>query len=180
MTDTRRWDVQIDVQDDHDIRGHVNKAVAILMAELHNHGIRATVTAFDADGDGYNSWDHPTDTTLDPELRGYMESGYTSEKVNEVFNRIRKQTGINLVCVWDYVDYFGAGGSSNFYVDLGTGTLHELAGDMWRWLNIAPDDPDCPQDPGQPATWIGGPTTIRLDELAWYDNFHNHATYDHR
>jgi hypothetical protein len=115
---------------------------------------------------------------IDPELRGAMQDGYTSEDVNRILGQISDESGIQLVCVWDYYDGC-TGGNSDFYIDPEDGgPLRHLAGDLWRWLNEDPDGPDSPQDLGNPATWIGGVSDHHPDNLAWDDGFHNLAMHD--
>ena len=66
MPSTRRWDVQLDVHGDHDIRPQANTAINQLLAHLGNDGIRCGVAAFDADGNAYNTWDNHADTVAAP------------------------------------------------------------------------------------------------------------------
>lgn len=86
-----------------------------------------------------------------------MAEGYTSEDVNRVFGRMRGVFGVELVCVWDYFDAYGRG-LPNLLRD--RHGLHELAGDLWSWLNDDPNDPATPHCPGSPATWLGAPAEV--------------------
>jgi hypothetical protein len=106
------------------------------------------------------------------ELRASMIDGYTPDDVNRAFGRIRDSLGIDLVCVWEYHDDFGYGGDSDFYVRSTNGAVHELAGDLWPWLNRSVDDPDAPAHLGDPATWTGAVADV-TDDLG--DGFHNAA-----
>jgi hypothetical protein len=117
-------------------------------------------------------------TRIDPELRGSMQDGYTSEDVNRVLGQISDDCGLRLVCVWDYYEGF-TGGDSNFYVDPEDGgPLRELAGDLWRWLNEDPDDPDTPVHPGDTTAWVGSTTAMYPNAMAWDDGQHNLAVRD--
>lgn len=115
----------------------------------------------------------PLDDVAD--LRGSMIDGYTSETVGSVLGRVSDASGVLLVCVWDYVDDYGVGGNSQFYVQDAEGRLRELVGDLWPWLNGDPDDPDTPGSPGAPESWIGDEAEITTDELHHTDGSHNYA-----
>lgn len=130
-----------------------------------------TLAAIAADHPCHRRW---SDTPA-PELRGCMEDGYTAEDVNRVFGQIHHDCGITLVCVWDDHDAYGPGGNSQFYVDTGSGTLLELAGELWRWLNENPHSPNSPPHPGAPTTWAGDLVEFCLDDLPWHDGRHNYA-----
>lgn len=117
-----------------------------------------------------------TRAAIDADLRGCMEDGYDSDKVNSVLGAISDASGLMIVCVWDFYDEYGPGGNSDFYVDPEDGgPLRELVGDLWRWLNSDPDDPDSPDSPGDPGTWTGSATSLHPDNLAWNDGRHNFA-----
>ncbi|MFE3205764.1 hypothetical protein [Embleya sp. NPDC059237] len=84
------------------------------------------------------------------DLRGSMDDGYDQDRVNKVLGRLNETFGTRLVCLWDYVDPFGFGGDSNFYLEDTRGRLRELVGDLWGWLKHPVDAP--------PGTAIAGPT----------------------
>lgn len=67
-----------------------------------------------------------------------MVDGYDADDVNRVFDRLEEATGLSLVCVWEYFDSFGVGGNSQFFVALEDDRFHEVAGDLWQWLNGDP------------------------------------------
>lgn len=106
------------------------------------------------------------------DLRGCMRDGYTPEQVNRVFGRIRDQAGVRLTCVWEYLDGYGFGGNSQFYVD-GDEYLYAVDGDLWRWLNGDPHDPTTPASPGAPASWRGAQAEVPRCQAD--DGFHNRA-----
>jgi hypothetical protein len=111
------------------------------------------------------------------DLRGYMVDGYDSDDVNRVFDRLEEATGLTLVCVWEYFDSAGVGGNSQFYISLEDDRLHEVAGDLWEWLNGDPECGSTPVTPGAPAAWIGA----RADFAAGFeydDGRHNCAIRD--
>jgi hypothetical protein len=110
-----------------------------------------------------------------PGYAGAMIDGYTSEDVDRILGAFSAATGLNLICVWDFNDEAGTGGSSDFYVCGRDGDTFELAGDLWRYLNGDPGDPDSPATPGDPFTWVGAPAG--LPERA-YDAGHNQAYVD--
>lgn len=114
----------------------------------------------------------------DNPLRGSMIDGHTSEDVNRVFAVFSQACDLTLVCVWEYVDGYGTGGHSQFYVQ-GRDGLHELAGGVWGWLTADPDDPDAPKDLGEPASWVGPLSNeVTLSGCEWSDGFHNLAIRD--
>ncbi|MFI6603839.1 hypothetical protein ACIBHX_47050 [Nonomuraea sp. NPDC050536] len=108
------------------------------------------------------------------DLRCSMVDGYTSETVNSALGRITAASGRFLVCVWDYVDAFGTGGNSQFYVQEAEGLLRELVGDLWPWLNGDPDAPET-TSPGTPDSWIGEIAEVTTEDLRFTDGFHNYA-----
>ena len=109
------------------------------------------------------------------DLHGCMRDGYTDDDVNGVLGQLGETAGLNLICVWDYVDTWGPGGNSDFFVLAPNGQLHELTGDLWRWLNDHPDDPQAPTHPGSPRTWVGPPAGQTTDTCAWNDGRGNFA-----
>lgn len=111
------------------------------------------------------------------DLRGSMADGYDSDRVNRILGRVGKASGLRIVCVWDYHDAIGVGGDSDFYVIV-DGRFHHCAGDLWRWLNTSPDDPDAPAVPGPPATWVGAPAEFGVSRLRYHDGAHNHAIHE--
>jgi hypothetical protein len=112
-------------------------------------------------------------------FRGSMTDGYTSERVNRVLGAISDATGTDLVCVWEYCDTWGTGGSSQFYVLAENGNLHEVTGDLWPWLSSSPDDPDAPDGPGLPDTWTGTLADFTVDDLRYDDGLRNYARLDY-
>ncbi|RCG21112.1 hypothetical protein DQ384_36465 [Sphaerisporangium album] len=119
---------------------------------------------------------HPLYSVSD--LRGSMAEGYDDRAVNTILGRISEASGLRLVCVWDLYDEAGVGGNSQFYVATEEGRLHKLVGDLWRWLNGDPDDPDTPHFPGAPSSWIGPLADKTPDDLPYDDGFCNYAIVD--
>lgn len=111
------------------------------------------------------------------DLRGCMDDGYDADDVNRTFGRLESATGLSLVCVWEYFDDAGVGGNSQFYVSLEDDGFHEVAGDLWEWLNADPDSPSTPAWPGTPDSWIGAKTESKAD-FEWDDGRHNCAFKD--
>src|SRR6266511_2297879 len=109
------------------------------------------------------------------DLRGCMRDGYTDDDVNGVLGQLGQTVGLTLICVWDYVDTWGPGGNSDFFVHAPDGQLHELTGDLWRWLNDHPNDPQAPAHPGSPRTWVGPSAGRTTDTCAWNDGRGNFA-----
>ncbi|MFJ5927964.1 hypothetical protein ACIQF6_35755 [Kitasatospora sp. NPDC092948] len=106
-------------------------------------------------------------TQLD--LRGLFADGYTSEDVDEVMGAVGKATGLYVVCGWDYVDQWGAGGSSDFYAVSPDGRLHHLGGGLCALLN---GDTDPSEIPDTPESWVGtdsGLTTSALHAVTPYN-----------
>lgn len=102
---------------------------------------------------------------LDEELRGSCKDGYTPEKFQRIARSIEAATGTKLCCIWTYVDDWGYGGDSEFYVQEGD-RVFEVAGDLWPWLSAAQGDLDAPAGPGEPLSWKGPRSRIALDVLA--------------
>ncbi|WSM80960.1 hypothetical protein OIE78_35390 (plasmid) [Streptomyces cellulosae] len=111
------------------------------------------------------------------DLRGCMVDGYDADDVNRVFDRLEEATGLSLVCVWEYFDSFGVGGNSQFFVALEDDRFHEVAGDLWQWLNGDPHSPSTPDAPGSPGTWVGARADIAAD-FEYEDGRHNCAIRD--
>jgi hypothetical protein len=109
------------------------------------------------------------------DLRGCMRDGYTDDDINAVLGQLGETVGLNIICVWDYVDTWGPGGNSDFFVLAPNGQLHELTGDLWRWLNDHPDDLQAPTHPGSPRTWVGPSVGQTTDTCAWNDGRGNFA-----
>ncbi|MFF9786304.1 hypothetical protein [Streptomyces nigrescens] len=107
------------------------------------------------------------------DLRGCMVDGYTPEDVNRVFGQLEDALSVRLVCIWDFHDAYGYGGNSQWYLENEDGRLHDLAGDLWQWLNADPDEASTPCLPGAPATWWGAPADV--PDCAGGDGFHNLA-----
>lgn len=53
---TARWDIQIDVPAHVDVRDMINTAMAQFVEDLRDAVVRCEVTAFNAEGDAFNSW----------------------------------------------------------------------------------------------------------------------------
>ncbi|MFF7250504.1 hypothetical protein ACFZBU_42315 [Embleya sp. NPDC008237] len=100
------------------------------------------------------------------DVRGSMFDGYDADRVNTVLGRVNEAFGIRVVCVWNYVDAFGFGGDSDFYVEDAEGRLHYLSGRLWLWLNRAPDHADAPEAAGTPAEWFGSVTGMSVKPMA--------------
>ena len=111
------------------------------------------------------------------DLRGYMVDGYDADDVTRVFDRLEEATGLSLVCVWEYFDSAGVGGNSQFYVSLEDDRLHEVAGDLWEWLNGDPDCDSTPASPGASSSWIGSKADFAAD-FEYDDGRHNCAVRD--
>jgi hypothetical protein len=111
-------------------------------------------------------------------LRGSMIDGYCPEDVNRILGRISEAAGLDLVCVWDTYDSCGPGGNSQFYVEEQDGRLRDLAGDLWRWLNDDPGDPDAPVIPGAPSSWAGELADFTTADLEYDDGSCNYARRD--
>ncbi|MET9265232.1 hypothetical protein [Amycolatopsis sp. NPDC004079] len=109
-----------------------------------------------------------------------MDDGYTPENVNSVLGQLSDLLpGFSIVCVWEYIDAYGYGGNSDFYVESESGeALFCIAGDLWKWLNMRPDDPGSPEAPGDPASWVGGACAEFTTADLVGDGFHNYAIQD--
>lgn len=117
------------------------------------------------------------DTEAIADLRGSMVIDYDAERVNQVLGRISAVSGLRIVCVWDYHDAFGFGGDSDFFVDV-DGRFHYCAGDLCRWLNTPEYEPDAPDVPGAPSSWVGAPSEFHQGQFAYHDKGHNYALRD--
>jgi hypothetical protein len=53
----RRWDIQVDVTGDADIRPHITEALNVLVGRLVTANITCEVNAFDGDGDAFDMRD---------------------------------------------------------------------------------------------------------------------------
>lgn len=122
----------------------------------------------------------PDVTTSDlAELRGCLHGGYNPDGVNRVLGRLSQVTGLQLVCVWDYVDTAGPGGNAQFYIERKRGRLYTLSSKAWHWLSDDPAASDTTSDPGSPDTWKGDDSERRTRFLEWNDESHNYAMRDH-
>lgn len=143
----------------------------ILTAHVGHNAAQTILSALDT------AHDVPPD--IDPELRGSMRDGYDADTVNTTLGHINAATGAHVICLWDYretviSDFYG--GDSNFHI-VHNGHVHELAGDLYDWLNGDPHDPDTALNPGTPDTWTGAPTTHTLATLPAHDGRLNYATH---
>ncbi|MEU7480494.1 hypothetical protein AB0A63_31265 [Lentzea sp. NPDC042327] len=124
----------------------------------------------------HEAYDVPAD--LAPGLRGTMIDGYTDSDVNTTLGQINSATGAHVICLWDRHQAATLGdlyfGHSNFFI-VHDGRVHELAGELWSWLNDDPCDPDTPLNPGSPDTWTGSPTPHILATLPAHDGHLNYA-----
>ncbi|WP_280419955.1 hypothetical protein [Nocardia carnea] len=115
--------------------------------------------------------------TANEDLRGSMADGYTAGDVETVLGPISRQTGLHLICIWArYIDHDCFDGDSNFYIEAG-GQFYELGGDLWEWLNRSTADPEAPETPGDPASWVGSLCTeVTMNDIEWTDaDDHNYA-----
>ena len=112
-----------------------------------------------------------TDPVLNHLDKGQFANGYDSDDVNRAFGAIKQHLGVDLICVWEYFDDAGYGGSSEFYLVEGN-AAYELAGDLWPWLS---GDTDA-EHPGSPDQWKGA-TASGIDGWQDYpgDGFSNYA-----
>ena len=104
------------------------------------------------------------------DLHGRFEDGYSAEDIRAVFGRIHDQGGPYLVCVWDYADPCGFGGSSQFYAEDQDGGLLEVQPDIHRWLSGQQETP------GPVGTWLCAP--LGPTEFPATDDLHNYARAD--
>ncbi|KOV77378.1 hypothetical protein [Nocardia sp. NRRL S-836] len=142
----------------------------IITAQAGVNAAESILTALD------QAYDVPAG--LDPGLRGTMIDGYTDGDVNTTLGQINNATGTHIICLWDRHQTTTLGdlyfGHSNFFI-VHDGRVHELAGELWSWLNNDPCDPDTPLNPGRPDTWSGSPTPHILATLPAHDGRLNYA-----
>lgn len=100
-----------------------------------------------------------------------FNDGYDEEAINGVLGRIQDLTGITIVCLWEFCDHLGYGGSSELFL-LDDGVLHTLAGDLWPWL--LDGAAEAPNGPGDPEQWKGPSSGHVAREFAG-DGRHNLA-----
>ncbi len=98
------------------------------------------------------------------DLAGCFRDGYDSDDIQRVFARVHEQTGVWLLCVWEYFDDIGYGGDSEFFLISGSGSVHELDGQLWPWLWGGSDE--APGGPGSPESWVGAPAPGTIAELS--------------
>ncbi|MEV7535431.1 hypothetical protein [Streptomyces hydrogenans] len=104
-------------------------------------------------------------------LRGRFEDGYSADGIRSVFGRIYDEGGPYLVCVWEYADEYGFGGSSQFYAEDEDGALFEVQPAIHQWLSGQQEAP------GPVAEWICAPAA-EPTEFPVSDDFHNYAWTD--
>jgi hypothetical protein len=105
------------------------------------------------------------------DLRGRFEDGYSADGIRSVFGRIHDEGGPYLVCVWEYADAYGFGGTSQFYAEDEDGGLFEVQPDIHRWLSGQQETP------GPVDTWVCAPVA-EPTEFSVSDDFHNYAKAD--
>ncbi|MFZ3476071.1 hypothetical protein ACODT4_44580 [Streptomyces sp. 2.9] len=105
------------------------------------------------------------------ELHGRFANGYSAEDIRTVFGRIHELRGPYLVCVWEYADKNGFGGTAQFYAEGWYGDLSEVRPDIHQWLS------GNQETPGPVATWVGAAVTEPTD-FPVSDDFHNYARTD--
>ncbi|MFD8415448.1 hypothetical protein ACFV2Q_27420 [Streptomyces sp. NPDC059650] len=105
------------------------------------------------------------------DLGGRIKDGYSASDIRAVFERICYDGGPYLVCVWEYADENGFGGSSQFYAEDEEGDLFEIRPDIYRWLSGQQETP------GPVDTWICEPAA-EPTEFPVSDDFHNYARVD--
>jgi hypothetical protein len=102
------------------------------------------------------------------DLYGRFKSGYSADDIRAVFGRIYDAGGPDLVCVWDYADDYGFGGSSQFYAEDVDGNLFEVQPDIHRWLSGQQETP------GPVSTWVCAAVAEATD-FPVSDDFHSYA-----
>ncbi|MFI8200391.1 hypothetical protein ACIF6K_28355 [Streptomyces sp. NPDC085942] len=105
------------------------------------------------------------------DLHGRFADGYTPEGIRDAFARIHEAGGPFLVCVWDYADDAGFGGSSQFYAETGNGELFEVEPDVHLWLSGQMELP------APMCNWVRGPAGPA--DFPVTDDFHNYARAEH-
>ncbi|WP_030200633.1 hypothetical protein [Streptomyces sp. NRRL S-87] len=103
-------------------------------------------------------------------LHGRFADGYSARDIRSVFGRIYDEGGPYLVCVWEYADENGFGGTSTFFAEEEDGSLFEVRADIHRWLSGQQETP------GPMATWVCAP--VEPTEFVVSDDFHNYARVD--
>ena len=97
--------------------------------------------------------------------------GYDEDTINDVLDRIEELTDTTIVCLWEFCDHLGYGGSSELFL-LDDGALYTLTGDLWPWLLEGASE--APGGPGTPAQWKGQPAGQIAREFSG-DGRHNLA-----
>ena len=67
------------------------------------------------------------------DLRGSFAHGWTTDDIDHVLGEIKERTGMNIICVWEYVDSYGCGGHSDLAV-AANGDLHQIPNGLWEVL----------------------------------------------
>ncbi|MEU6349983.1 hypothetical protein ABZ896_11715 [Streptomyces sp. NPDC047072] len=98
-------------------------------------------------------------------LKNFLAEGYSDDEVADVLGSVAEVTGVHVVCLWDYVDRYGCGGDSDWYVRAPNGSLHWLACDLFSWINYGENAP------GDPSTWAGSPAGITTSTLVTVSPF---------
>lgn len=126
----------------------------------------------DAETDAEAEGDKPVlDLFAVADLRGRFADGYSADGIRSVFGRIYDEGGPYLVCVWEYADVYGFGGSSQFYAEGEDGAFFEVQPDIHQWLSGQEEKP------GPVDGWICAPATGPT-EFPVSDDFHNYARID--
>ncbi|EDY49183.1 hypothetical protein [Streptomyces clavuligerus] len=108
------------------------------------------------------------DRVAQMDLHRCFRDGYTSEDIDAVFALVDEATGLHLVCLWDYVDRYGTGACSDFYVVSPDGRLHHLAGGLDALLSVSGDG----EEPlGEPDSWLGQDSGLTTADLTAVDPY---------
>jgi hypothetical protein len=99
------------------------------------------------------------------DLKNFLGEGYSDDEVVDVLGPVAEATGVHVICLWDYVDRYGCGGDSTWYVLAPGGALHWLVGGLFAWINHGQGDP------GDPATWTGGAIGVTTNTLVAVDPY---------
>ncbi|GHA47703.1 hypothetical protein GCM10010329_82620 [Streptomyces spiroverticillatus] len=117
--------------------------------------------------------EHQDQTDLEPtaemrlhSLRGFFSTGPNDHDVHTAFARIHEAGGPYLVCVWEYADDHGFGGTRAFYAEAENGTFHEVRPHVLQWLNGQA------AFPGPFANWTGAHVPVAFEVS---DDTHNYA-----
>ncbi|MGI6797699.1 hypothetical protein [Gordonia sihwensis] len=106
---------------------------------------------------------------------GRFAEGYTDDMINTTFGELQAAAGVTLICIWEYFDAWGYGGSSDFYI-LVNDIPHELAGTLRSWLAYNPAAGEDRMPLSEPETWAGA---AQPDYTNWADlpgdGWHNYA-----